>query len=353
MNCAQGCLYGTGTEEAKNVTDDVLMEMMRIKSASKNNNFKSTWSRRLKPSQRLKALNRQFSHLKLDDYLCAYTDKSAECLAKIPSQAELNRIYMEMGKDTPSSRNINCSCCGYATCEEMACAIYNGFNYRDNCIHYLKDQVETEKNNALELAHQVEEEKDLIALQHQKIEETIDEINKRFDLVYQAVDEMAQGNETNARECQVISDNVLEVTNFCSGLNDSMLSINALIRELTANNDEVVAVATQTNLLALNASIEAARAGEAGKGFAVVAGEINKLASDSKKTASRSNDTQAKILEAVSQVQSQAQHLAEVVAGINDKTGELAAVSAQINSSNEKILQSSAEVKRQLQELME
>ena len=164
---------------------------------------------------------------------------------------------------------------------------------------------------------------------------------------------MAQGNETNARECQVISDNVLEVTNFCSGLNDSMLSINTLIRELTANNDEVVAVATQTNLLALNASIEAARAGEAGKGFAVVAGEINKLASDSKKTASRSNDTQAKILEAVSQVQSQAQHLAEVVAGINDKTGELAAVSAQINSSNEKILQSSAEVKRQLQELME
>ena len=353
LNCAQGCLYGTGTEDAKNATDDVLMEMMRIRAASKNDNFKSTWSRRLKPAQRLKALNRQFSHLKLEDYLCEYTDKSAKCLSKTPSEAELDRIYMEMGKDTPPSRRINCCCCGYGTCEEMACAIYNGFNYKDNCIHYLKDQVETEKNNALELAGQVEAEKERIARQHQKIVDTIDEINKRFDMVYQAVDEMAQGNETNARECQVISANVLEVANFCSGLNDSMLSINALIQELAANNNEVVSVATQTNLLALNASIEAARAGEAGKGFAVVAGEINKLASDSKETASRSSDTQAKILEAVSQVQSQARYLADVVTGINDKTGELAAVSVQINSSNEKILESSGEVKRQLQALVE
>lgn len=353
LNCAQGCLYGTGTEEAKNATDDVLMEMMRIKAASKNDNFKSTWSRRLTPAQRLKALNRQFAGLKLEDYLCEYTDKSAECVPKKPGPAELDRIFTEMGKDTPQSRKINCSCCGYRTCEEMASAIYNGFNYKNNCIHYLKDQVETEKNHALQLAEQVEDEKDRIARQHQRILDTIDEINKRFDMVYQAVDEMTQGNETNARECQVISESMLEVANFCSGLNDSMQSIDALIRDLSANNDEVVAVASQTNLLALNASIEAARAGEAGKGFAVVAGEINKLASDSKETASRSSDTQSKILDAVSQVQSQTRHLAEVITSINGKTDELTAISTKITSSNEKILESSAEVKKQLQELIQ
>lgn len=353
LNCAQGCLYGTGTEEAKNATDDVLMEMMRIKAASKNDNFKSTWSRRLTPAQRLKALNKQFSQLKLEDYLCEYTDKSAECMPKKPSPAELDRIFTEMGKNTPQSRKINCSCCGYRTCEEMASAIYNGFNYKNNCIHYLKDQVETEKNHALQLADQVEDEKDRIARQHQRILDTIDEINRRFDMVYQAVDEMTQGNETNARECQVISESMLEVANFCSGLNDSMQSIDALIKDLSANNDEVVAVASQTNLLALNASIEAARAGEAGKGFAVVAGEINKLASDSKETASRSSDTQSKILDAVSQVQSQTRHLAEVITSINGKTDELTAISTKITSSNEKILESSAEVKKQLQELIQ
>lgn len=351
LNCAQGCLYGTGTEADKNATDDVLMEMMRIKAASKNNSFRNAWSRRLSPAQRLKALNKQFSGLKLEDYLCEYTDKSAECVPQKPGEAELNRIFTEMGKVTAESRKINCSCCGYQTCEEMANAIYNGFNYKNNCIHYLKDQVEIEKNNALSLADQVEEEKNAIARQQQRIVDTIEEINIRFDRVYQAVDEMAQSNETNAKECQNISENMLEVANFCNGLNDSMLNINALIQELSVNNDEVVAIASQTNLLALNASIEAARAGEAGRGFAVVAGEINKLASDSKETAARSSDTQSSVLDAVSYVQSQAQRLAEVITGINEKTDKLAAISAQITSSNERILESSAEVKKQLAEL--
>lgn len=351
LNCAQGCLYGTGTEADKNATDDVLMEMMRIKAASKNNSFKNAWSRRLSPAQRLKALNKQFSGLKLEDYLCEYTDKSAECVPPKPGEAELNRIFTEMGKVTAESRKINCSCCGYQTCEEMANAIYNGFNYKNNCIHYLKDQVEIEKNNALSLADQVEEEKNAIARQQQRIVDTIEEINIRFDRVYQAVDEMAQSNETNAKECQNISENMLEVANFCNGLNDSMLNINALIQELSVNNDEVVAIASQTNLLALNASIEAARAGEAGRGFAVVAGEINKLASDSKETAARSSDTQSGVLDAVSYVQSQAQRLAEVITGINEKTDKLAAISVQITSSNERILESSAEVKKQLAEL--
>ena len=85
LNCAQGCLYGTGTEDAKNATDDVLMEMMRIRAASKNDSFKSTWSRRLKPAQRLKALNRQFSHLKLEDYLCEYKIGRASCRERVSS----------------------------------------------------------------------------------------------------------------------------------------------------------------------------------------------------------------------------------------------------------------------------
>ncbi len=351
LNCGQGCLYGTGTEPSKNATDDVLMEMMRIKKASKNSKFRDTWSRKLTPEKRLALLNRQFSHLDLNDYLCSYTDMSEAASYNTPSRSELDRVFSEMGKDTAESRKINCSCCGYETCELMATAIYNGFNHKENCIHYVKEQVEIEKNTALNLANEVEREKQAIAAQHENILSTIESINERFETVYSAVDEMAKGNEESANECTDISQRMLMVSEFCRELNDSTQNINNLMNELTANNKEVMTVASQTNLLALNASIEAARAGEAGKGFAVVASEINQLASTSHATANKSNESQIKIMEAISKIQDDAQKLSGIITEINEKTTNLAAVSEEIAASNETILNAADNVKNSLQNL--
>lgn len=50
-----------------------------------------------------------------------------------------------MRKYTEESRKVNCTSCGYETCREMATAIYNGFNHRENCVYYLKREVEDEK----------------------------------------------------------------------------------------------------------------------------------------------------------------------------------------------------------------
>ena len=351
LNCAAGCLYGTAVEESKAQTDDALIEMMRIKERSKNNKFSDTWSRKLTPAQRFKNLNRQFSKLNLDDFVCTYTDRSKDCCWNEPSAKELNDIYSELNKNTEESRKINCSCCGYNTCKDMAVAIYNGFNHKENCIHYVKGQVEIERENASMLASQVEVEKDAVVAQQQSIIDTIEGINDQFEAVNKAVDELAQSNNNNSMECTDIAESMKNVSNFCQQLSDSMNEINNYIMELTQNNEEVVSIASQTNLLALNASIEAARAGEAGRGFAVVAEEINQLAANSRDTASKSGDTQDKILASVSKLLEDSESLLKTVTEVNEKTEDLSNVAKEIADAAEEIRVSTEEIKGNLTRL--
>ena len=186
-----------------------------------------------------------------------------------------------MGKKTKEARCIDCECCGYESCEKMAFAIYNGFNKKENCIHFVKDTVEEEKKRALELADEIKAEKDAVEKQQENIKTTVETVNDLFVSLYDSVDDMVNGNESNATECSAVSEEIGNVSEFCEKLTGRMQEIDMLLESMAENNQEVVSIAAQTNLLALNANIEAARAGEAGRGFAVVADEIRKLAEQS------------------------------------------------------------------------
>ncbi len=141
LNCEKGCLCGTGTEPSLSATDNALCSLFEIGQSVKKNTKDSAWSRSSAPEERLESLNRQFAHLKLSDYLREYTDLSGQYTMNFPNREEMDRIFNEMKKADEESRHINCSCCGYDSCEEMVVAIYNGFNHKDNCIHYLKDML--------------------------------------------------------------------------------------------------------------------------------------------------------------------------------------------------------------------
>lgn len=353
LNCGMGCLYGTGVEEERARTDSALYQVHKIQESCKKNSKASAWSKNLSPAQRLKKLNKQFAKLNLNDYLRAYTDRSVECGYKVPNEPELEAIFQDMNKNTPESRKIDCECCGYTTCKEMAVAIFNGFNKKENCIHFVKDEVEKEKERAIQLADMVEREKEEIAAQQELITDTIKTINELFEDLYQSVDDMASGNENNAQESTGISGDIQNVSEFCEKLDSAMHQIEMLVGELGENNQEVVSIASQTNLLALNASIEAARAGEAGRGFAVVAEEINHLAADSKNTASKSNVSQEKVLASVHEILRDTQTLMEVIVGVNDRTQNLAAATQEIAASSDVILTTAERVKEALEHLKE
>lgn len=351
LNCGMGCIYGTGVEEGRARTDDALYNIHKIQEDCKKNNLSSAWSKKLTPAQRLKKLNKQFANLNLSDYLRSYTDRSAQCAYKVPSQAELDAIFTNMHKTTKASRNINCECCGYETCELMATAIFNGFNKMENCIHFVKAEVEYEKEKALDLANMVNAEKEEIQNQQELIEETIDRVNALFVNLYGSVEDMVRGNDSNAQESTSITREVQGVAEFCDELEKAMSEINELIGELGANNEEVVSIASQTNLLALNASIEAARAGEAGRGFAVVADEINNLAADSKNTATRSNESQVRIIESINKIREETKALHKVVGEVNSRTQNLAASTEEIAASSAIIIEAADGVKSALESL--
>ncbi len=349
LNCAAGCLYGTGVEASKAATDDALFALNKIEMESKKKS--GTWDEGASPQKRFAALNRQFKDLKLSDFIKKYTDKSKLASYKVPSSSELNEIYHEMHKDTPESRKINCECCGYETCELMATAIFNDFNKKENCIHFVKDEIAARHEEAIRLSAEIEQDKDAAIERQNLIQSTIAEVNSLFAGLYESVDNMVEGNEHNAQESTAISQSINDVQEFCTKLKEALSVIGKYIQELSANNDQVVKIASQTNLLALNASIEAARAGEMGKGFAVVATEINQLAASSKETANKSNENQALIVRSINDILEDTDKLINVINEVNQNTQNLAATSEELAATSNNIINTANDVKQMLDKL--
>lgn len=334
LNCSEGCLYGTAVDEELAKTEDAFCMIEKIRQESKKDGKKTAWAEKLTPKQRLKLLNKEFSSLDINDFIRKYTDKSATHKLKIPNERELDHIFTEMKKMTPKERKVDCGGCGYKNCKEMAVAIFNGFNYKDNCVCYIRDLAIEEKIEVSKLA----EEMSTLRLHEKEKQEMISKkINEQFEELGVHMGGMENECNVNVRESTKISSAISEVIAFASGFKDSLERIHDYLTDLETNNADVISIANQTNLLALNASIESARVGEAGKGFSVVAEQIKALAEDSKDTVGKNDQTKTDIGTAVDELYKSSDELLQVVKKAEDRVQTLVTSTKGIASTTENV----------------
>ena len=321
LNCSGGCLYGTGQEASKYDDESVYYNALGIEEDSKNTNKKSPWAKQTTPDKRLAALNKQFAKLDYKDFIRHYTDKSSDAAYEIPSAAQEDTIFNEMLKDTEEKRTINCGGCGYTNCKEMVLAIHNGFNCKENCVHYIKDVAEQEKAENEELLAQIRKEREASS---NKATDLIEQIEGDFKNMFDSVELIDKSAKNDSSQISSIKESLDVMHDYSGKMQDALESISGLLEKLDTNNDAVISISAQTNLLALNASIEAARAGEAGKGFAVVADEIKTLAENSNATATDSNDNNQDIRQEMENVKAQATNINSIIGQILENVQALA-----------------------------
>lgn len=338
LNCNQGCIYGTGIEASKLASDDNFYAIDEIKNKSKKEMLKTPFSRALTPQKRLELLNQKFKELQLEDFIRCYTDKSKLTDYKQPSEAEMDSIFQSMMKLTEEERKINCGACGYSSCKQMVTAIYNNCNNKEDCIHYIKKEIE-------DFSHQLQEQNRKIIEKNARLAQLLAE---DFEVLDRSILEVSAGNASNAEESSSISASMMQMMDFCETLKESFQNMGELLQNMGKNNQSITRISNQTDMLSLNASIEAARAGEIGRGFAVVANKIKSLSASSKQTAQESDVNRVAIEKGIEKLIYQAAELTKSIEDANIRITNLAASTEEIAAETDVVKTISISVKEKL-----
>ena len=307
--------------------DDVLFEIHNQRIKARKDDKKNPWAKEISYEKRLQNFNEQFAQLNIEDFMCEY--HPADKKVKI-TEEELQVGFQELKKDTPEKQKIDCGACGYDSCRKMAEAIVLGCNRKENCIHYVKNELIEEQETIKEMTLQEKEKQ-------QKKEVLYQEIMKDFQQIKDSIAELAIGNQNSAEDATSMAQAVGEISGFADTLRDSMGQVTEAVKGYDTINDAIIKISNQTGMLALNAGIEAARSGEAGRGFAVIANRVRELSEQTKEAVVTGKKQSDVLMPAMEDLGKETDSFIENIEGINTRTSALAASSEEIAAQTEVI----------------
>jgi predicted nucleic acid-binding Zn-ribbon protein len=362
LNCHMGCNGGAGTGNRGKHLDDVeyLVEQ-RAKEVKKK--YQPRGLAKLFRKNRIEKI--LDAHWEEGLYTRSYVDRSEVFKARVvaPSRADIDAMFVKMHK-TKTEDILNCGACGYRSCEQMAVAIINGLNKRENCQYYteyeknlsneqkMKDAVNTvldhvleEMNKSIEgissLSEEISSAAEHVLSSSSAIEEMVKTIHSIGDTLDHNAATVLQLNETSAEGKRRIA-KIGEIIGDVSSQADSLIQSCLVIGD----------IADQTSILGMNAAIEAAHAGDAvGKGFAVVAGEIRKLADNSGRQAKEISGSLKNIKELIdssressSDAQAQFDSIVSLIGAVKDEAASIKEAMDAQSSGGSRVINSLSEI---------
>lgn len=338
LNCSQGCNYGTATTSKLTQDDDLLFTLQKQRSRrpkEKNNPYDPAAS----PEECFDRLNKKFKDLNLQDFMRRYNTSINMKEAPL-SDAELDGLFNGMHKYNQEARSVNCSACGYSGCSDMAKAISKGYNRKENCVHYVKDELVQEKQEILDLVEQLKN--------RDKKEQLYKDIFSNFEMLNKTIADLSQGNSSNSQETTEMAMSLSELAQYSKVLESSIHAFHGFITAYEQSNKDIIAISSRTNLLALNAEIEAARSGEAGKAFAVIAGQVRQLSVNTKNAVNASRTTSEQIIPAIKEMEDKTASFLIGIDELNTKTQQIAAGAEEISSQAELLEQVAISLSQQI-----
>lgn len=196
----------------------------------------------------------------------------------------------------------------------------------EDLVGLLRDTSSDNSKQDSQLNHFVHDLKSSIEVQNLALGETVSNIRHvvgSTENIETITDEVSIQTKESMEMVLAGSDNIDNLVNQMTNVNamfqqfeETIMSLQEEIKEISSFVVVIESIADQTNLLALNASIEAARAGEHGRGFALVAQEVRKLADKSK----------ASLTEINLKVNSIVKNVDTFSSSVSEKTKEIEAV---------------------------